>query len=649
MKAIEFRSPIRFVAALPLLLVLARGQQAPTIDAPAFNPPGKLALTLHGEVGTNYAIEVSRDLHYWLPLTSGTATNGQMNFQYAPGSNTRALYYRGRLNIPSPPIQLSLTTDTNDWSITLITQDDGGSLSLTDTNGIIYTLTVPPQAVTDSRILTMTVVTSLGGLPFASGMLGGVVIEPSDVRFAQPAQLVIQFPTNRVIDPDQVIGYAFEDDGSYLRLVPDLVGSNSVTLLALESSGLGCSAATLDEILQQNQRIVADTNTAPSPGIVMRGAFYDSCYPAEKTRAVFVNKGIENALRPIQQEMAVKIAAGRQMQLLGVPDESSDNDLDLAGTADQFYNDNIAQYNDEMKTNCALASAILPYILGMERQAQLLGVETSFSSPLQDFCSLLQGCGQKIDDCCKTKGASQAALVEVLGLTRQGQLLGCDVSSLEQALQDCFPGWSGTVTYQDTYSNYQSFSDGGGEADQQYQLTATFTATNLVGQPTGQGYYGITGTINGTAEGKHREHTIQYFQDCCGSYSDNVIQSAVVTNVSALFQLVWSITNTPPGPPQNGLLLAADASSIAALGSVQSHLTDTESHCAVENDSCYKVYSVTSGTGTHSYALFQTFLNSPTITGTLDKVAGTYATNWTSSDGTQYTRKISWDIKRTPL
>ena len=634
--------PVLACLALFGLTTATCAQQPPILDVPAFDPLGQVTLMLHGGAGADYAIDVSRDLNFWLPLTSATALNGQMNFQYSPGTNTQTLFFRGRLNVKLPPIKVSVQTDANDQTITLITPEDGGSLSLIDTHGVTYTLTVPPLAVFDSAIVTMTVVTNLSGLPFVSGLLGGVAFTPDNLRFAQAAQLTIQFPTNRPIDTRKVVGYAFDGDGSYLRLVPALPGTNSLMLPLASLSDLGCSVATLPEIQQQAQRIVSDTNSIPSGGLALQGRiskqgpYYDSCYPAEKTRAVFVNLGLENAFRTASQATAEKIAANSQ---LPEADQVSPGQLDLAGEFNNFYKDNLDQYAEEVKTNCALAAAILPYVLGIERQAQLMDIETQVPSSLLDSCSILPECARKIDECCKTKGASKKALQEILGLSRQAQLLGCP-EDLQQYLGDCYPGWSGTIKYEDVYSNYESFT-GGAEADVQYQLTATLIADDLAGQPTGQGYYSVSGTVTGLADGKYRLHTYQP-GNCCYCYLDTLHSSAVHTNVNALLQLVWAITNVPPSI-QNGLLLFPDSTSLATLASIDALLTSTDSHGDAD---CNPIYIIMTSHSSDPYGLLSLIYNSTTITGTLNQVTGGYATNWTDTDGTQHSRKVSWDLRR---
>ena len=646
-KAGGFGGPVLACLALLGLMSAARGQQPPILDLQALDPPGQITLMLHGEAGADYAIEVSRNLNFWLPLTSATATNGQMDFQYSPGTNTQTLFFRGRLNVKLPPINVSVQTDTNDQTITLITPGDGGSLSLIDTHGVTYTLTVPPHAVFDSEVVTMTVVTNLGGLPFASGLLGGVAFTPDNLRFAQAAQLVIQFPTNRPIDTRTVAGYAFDGDGSYLRLVPTVPGSNSLMLPITSLSGLACSVATLQEIQQQAQRIVSDTNNVPPSGLALQGRiskhgpYYDSCYPAEKFRATSVNLGLENALRPIQQDLSARLGEARQAQLLGV-DTPSVGDMGLQTAAESFYKDYLAQYADELKTNCALVTVVSRYTLGIERQAQLMGLDSPIPDSFLDVCSILPECAQKILECCKTKGASQQALSELLGLTRQAELLGC-ADALPQDNGDCYPGWAGTITYQDTRSYYQTI--GSGECDNQYQLTATFFAENLIGQPTGQGYYSVGGTVSGPAEGKNREHCYQP-GDCCYCYLDTLHTSAVQTNVNANLSLVWAITNVPPSI-QNGLLLFPDPNSVAVLAAIAPYLTTTDSHGDADCKPIVKIDTTHDLLhGVDSYPIEIVMYNSPTITGTLNQVTGSYATNWTGTDGTQYSQKVSWDLRR---
>jgi len=629
------------LAQLPLFhLVLvvawtsARGQAAPTLDVPAFDSLGQLTLKLQGTAGAGYAIDVSRDMSFWVPLTSGSAADGHLAFQYLPGANTRALYFRGRLDTKLPPIKVTPQPDANNQTMTLITPEDGGSLSLLDANGITYTLTVPPQTVSDSEVVTMMVVTNATGLPFASGWLGGVTFTPHDVQFTGAARFTIQFPTNLTSETQAAVGYAFDSDGSYLRLLPALPDTNNLVLPILDLSGLGCSVATWEEIQQQARRSVSDTNNIAAPG-----PYYDSCYPAEKTRAVFVNKGLENALRRSQQDTGAKLDAIRQAVSHG-DDLPSIADLGLQTLMNNFYRDNLAQYADELKTNCALASVIISSANGLDRQATLLGLSSPIPDSFMNLCNIFGDCAKKIGDCCKRMGPSQEALVELLGLVRESALLCGENNEVWKHLGDCYPGWSGTITYEDANSHYESIA--GGETDWQYHLTVTFIATNLLGEPTGEGYYGVNGTVTGQAEGKSRVHSLNT-GGCCYCYDDSLRTSAIKTNVSALFQLVWAITNVPP-PPQGALLLFPEPDSLATLAAVDALNTFVSSSGGVDCKS--PIYSIETAHGTDPYPLQSLQYNSTTITGTLDQVTGSYTTNWTDADGTQNSRMVSWDLHR---
>ena len=58
---------------------------------------------------------------------------------------------------------------------------EGGSMSLTDKNGVIYQLLVPPGAVLDATDFTLTPVTDIQGWPLDGTNLGSVRIEPESL------------------------------------------------------------------------------------------------------------------------------------------------------------------------------------------------------------------------------------------------------------------------------------------------------------------------------------------------------------------------------------------------------------------------------------------------------------------------------------
>lgn len=92
---------------------------------------------------------------------------------------------------------------------------EGGSLSVTGTNGAQYTYTIPPGALDDTIIFTIKPVATMEGAPLTGGLLGAVLIEPVGLELDEPAVLTITPPPDTTIAEGEVLStFEFYPDGS---------------------------------------------------------------------------------------------------------------------------------------------------------------------------------------------------------------------------------------------------------------------------------------------------------------------------------------------------------------------------------------------------------------------------------------------------
>jgi hypothetical protein len=122
------------------------------------------------------------------------------------------------VQIPNP-LTVQATFDTT-LSKSVLLGAAGGTLSVTGANGVIYTLTVPPDALPEDQTLTLTPFIDLTGSPLSGGTLGAVRIEPEDLLFFVPATLSIELPSPMPDDGLLTVAFAFEGSGSEFHLVP---------------------------------------------------------------------------------------------------------------------------------------------------------------------------------------------------------------------------------------------------------------------------------------------------------------------------------------------------------------------------------------------------------------------------------------------
>ena len=68
---------------------------------------------------------------------------------------------------------------------------DGGAISATASDGSVFTLTIPPNALLSDERITMTPVSSIDGLPLSGGLAAAVSLAPAGLQLFQPAILTI--------------------------------------------------------------------------------------------------------------------------------------------------------------------------------------------------------------------------------------------------------------------------------------------------------------------------------------------------------------------------------------------------------------------------------------------------------------------------
>ncbi|MEM1261330.1 MAG: hypothetical protein AAGH76_02960 [Pseudomonadota bacterium] len=125
--------------------------------------------------------------------------------------------------LDSAPDQIVIVADAPAFVIdrtvetTAVVTPDGGELSLDDGSGTRYTLSVPPNAVSDATEITLSRLQSAELLPPGAQLLAGVGLSPSGLKFQEDATLTIELaPSLRSGLP--AIGLLADDDGSDFSL-----------------------------------------------------------------------------------------------------------------------------------------------------------------------------------------------------------------------------------------------------------------------------------------------------------------------------------------------------------------------------------------------------------------------------------------------
>lgn len=94
---------------------------------------------------------------------------------------------------PPPPEPDPVTRESANATSSVV-GPAGGTLQTTASDGTVYTLTIPANALATGKTVTMTPVTAIDGYPLASGIVGGVELKPSGTLFTVPVTLEIETP-----------------------------------------------------------------------------------------------------------------------------------------------------------------------------------------------------------------------------------------------------------------------------------------------------------------------------------------------------------------------------------------------------------------------------------------------------------------------
>lgn len=673
--------PVSCTLAFLVLAGLVYGQQAPLLDVPRIDSSGSLTLTLHGLPGTNYAVEYSDDLKSWWPHSVGLATNAVLQFKYAPPTGAAASYFRARVDVPLPPITVAYQEDTNSLDVALVTPEEGGSLSLTDTNGVTYTLTVPTNAITEPQVFELTLVTNISGLPFTGPNLGVITLSPAGLVLSEAAQLVVTFPTNQVVDPIGTVGYAFNDDGSYLRLSLVSADTNSIRIPVFELSGFGCSVATLAEVKQMTARPVGDvkfTNgplvkTMPTahhqPRSVYTSTILDQCYPADLARAREIDDYLQGELEIL---IASLVANSKQIErnrpdLGGDPKTWASQGFNWNGNGDFLYSasyvNGFVPYLEEAESNCALTEVLARRLSQLRSLAAQYGGTVLLATGADQYlCAGYQHCFKELEDCCQNQGLGgpptrqEARMIAAFAAYYGSK---CSLPDPSQVAKACEPTWSGSISVVQVLTLKTNYTEGSITTFDTMTEVATVVyesdKNGLAGQSGGPGLYGLTGNLNASGACAYNEVTVTVDSSCCGACTTTTqSHSACTPKGTAQGAFAWWLTNSPPSPvplPVSMYVLPGNDLTLATHGVKRPvHTTYTLSYRQSDphgSPTCVTKTDHNNFTGKYDFSgiPFLNFQNA--IQGTTSSFSGSYETNIVRSDGVSTVRiQANWNFQR---
>ncbi len=284
-------------------------------------------------------------------------------------------------------VKPQLATDALLGTATISTA--GGRVGAYGADGSIYLLIVPADALARDEQITITPVTSVGGLPFAAGLTAGVQLQPEGLQFAKPATLVISRPGKTPAAGDVIFSYAAGGRGLHLTpgfptpptsVLPGADPATTYFVPILHFSGIGIASATDQETATQYRRgaaSAADALAQEFSHALKSGQdvaptierYVDDVLIPEAAAGAFSDAMYESAVRDYLQWLRLR-------QLLGIDD--ADMSAALRAQLDRVEDLLEAAWGQVVRRSEASCRkgdfSVIGRILPLERLRQLLGV-----------------------------------------------------------------------------------------------------------------------------------------------------------------------------------------------------------------------------------------------------------------------------------
>ncbi|HBX69389.1 MAG TPA: hypothetical protein DEH25_08390 [Chloroflexi bacterium] len=329
--------------------------------------------------------------------------------------------------IPADPIQVSVSLDSAHEAEAII-GPEGGSLSVSGTDGTSYKLDIPPDALATETLIRMIPTSMIEGMPFGSEQYA-VQFQPEGLQFYDFAILTITPAQELPID--QQIFFGYQGEGENLVLAPPVVDSHEIKIQLDHFSGYGVSKGFLADIEPVRARIGGDAEAR------------------------------------LRSAIAEQLLKARQEQLLG--NEDAGSEIDWEGFFQQWEEQVVKPRLAAAGESCAAGRLAIQTVLGYERQRQLLGMaddsggSTLLPNGLLD--TVTEVCMKEEFELCQEDHIIHRILPAWLETERQYQLLGLasDSGSRPQALENAKNYVRRCLTFELQFHSEANFDGGEGE------------------------------------------------------------------------------------------------------------------------------------------------------------------------------------------
>jgi hypothetical protein len=210
---------------------------------------GAIGIGVDGGTLAGLRLERSENLIDWETVHTGLEGAGPfLHMEEAAGAGNRQFY--------------RLVQDAGSLAVTPVIDEAravsksigflGGTLVVESADELIYTLTIPQGAVLSPVDMRMAPLSSIQGLPFSGGLLGGVEIEPDGLHLFDSALLTIEGASIEPLDDGfRIAGFGYYGEGTEFHLYPLNASEEKIVLSLIHFSGYGVGTATEEDLERQ--------------------------------------------------------------------------------------------------------------------------------------------------------------------------------------------------------------------------------------------------------------------------------------------------------------------------------------------------------------------------------------------------------------
>lgn len=296
------------------------------------------------------------------------------------------------VNPGTQPAQVSVSLDESRATSAEI-GPEGGTLSATGADGTRFTLEIPKDAMVETVEIKMTPISSFDGLPWKnSGLIGAVQLEPEGQTFYAYVSLTIQPAVDVPADQVVPVGARGADHDLYMPIIDP---KSSALVLKLDHfSSAGATKGLLADTEPWRQRLGGDV---------------------EDRLSSILNQEIDRARQ--------SLSSGDQGPVL----DPALTAWFIATWKKDVLQPRLAAANE----NCAAGRLAIETVLRMWRLQELLGDHTDLGISVSDlFPTVGRVCIKEEYELCRDQHIIHRILPALVGLARQSELLGLhDLSS----------------------------------------------------------------------------------------------------------------------------------------------------------------------------------------------------------------------------